>query len=77
MALALALPVVLWQVWAFLAPAVEQDVQRTIAAFVVLATLLFFVGVFFGYFVVLTRAVDFLTGSTRTSTTSRSARATT
>ena len=61
-ALALALPIVLWQLWAFLAPAVEQHVQRTIAIFVALATVLFFVGVFFGYFVVLTPAVHFLSG---------------
>ena len=61
-ALALALPVVLWEVWAFLAPAVEAHVQRTIATFVVLATALFFTGVLFGYFVVLTPAVHFLSG---------------
>jgi sec-independent protein translocase protein TatC len=59
-ALALVLPVVLYEFWAFLAPAVEQHVQRTVASFVVLATLLFFVGVLFGYFVVLTPAVHFL-----------------
>jgi sec-independent protein translocase protein TatC len=61
-ALALVLPVVLYEFWAFLAPAVEKDVQRVIAVFVVLATALFFGGVIFGYFVVLTPAVHFLTG---------------
>jgi sec-independent protein translocase protein TatC len=59
-ALAIALPVVLYQVWAFLAPAVEQNVQRVLGTFVALATTLFVIGVLFGYFVVLSPAVKFL-----------------
>jgi sec-independent protein translocase protein TatC len=59
--LALALPVVLWQVWAFLAPAVEPHFQRVVLSFVVLATALFACGVVFMYYVVLPRALDFLT----------------
>ena len=38
--LALALPVVLWQLWSFLAPAVEEHAQRTVAVFVLFATVL-------------------------------------
>jgi sec-independent protein translocase protein TatC len=60
-ALALALPVVLWQVWAFLAPALEPHFERTILAFVCLATALFVGGVMFMYWIVLPRALDFLT----------------
>ena len=60
-ALALVLPVILYETWAFLAPAVDEDSQRVIAGFVFLATILFFAGVAFGYFVVLTPAVHFLT----------------
>jgi sec-independent protein translocase protein TatC len=60
-ALAIALPIVLYQFWAFLAPAVEEHVQRILATFVALATTLFVVGVLFGYFVVLSPAVRFLT----------------
>jgi sec-independent protein translocase protein TatC len=59
--LALALPILLWQVWAFLAPAVEPHFQRVVLAFVVLATVLFATGVVFMYYVVLPRALDFLT----------------
>ena len=59
-ALALALPVILWQVWAFLAPAVEPHFQRVVLVFVVLATALFAAGVLFMYYVVLPRALDFL-----------------
>ena len=60
-ALALALPIVLWQAWAFLAPAVEPHFERVVLAFVVLATALFSAGVLFMYYVVLPRALDFLT----------------
>jgi sec-independent protein translocase protein TatC len=59
--LALALPIILWQVWSFLAPAVAASAQRAIAAFVVAATALFGVGVAFGYGVVLPPALHFLT----------------
>src|ERR687887_410622 len=45
----LALPVVLWQLWAFLAPAFEEHRQRSIG------------GVAFAYWVVLPAAIHFLT----------------
>jgi sec-independent protein translocase protein TatC len=60
-AFAFALPVVLWQVWAFLAPAVEPHFQRTVLVFVAFATALFACGIVFMYYVVLPRALDFLT----------------
>ena len=60
-AVALALPVVLYQLWSFLAPAVEEHVQRVVSIFVALATALFAGGVVFGYFILLPRAISFLT----------------
>jgi sec-independent protein translocase protein TatC len=60
-AIALALPVLLWQIWAFLAPAVEPHFQRVVLVLVVIATLLFACGVVFMYYVVLPQALDFLT----------------
>ena len=59
--IALALPVLLWQVWSFLAPAVDAHHQRVVLGFVALATGLFACGVVFMYYVVLPRALDFLT----------------
>jgi sec-independent protein translocase protein TatC len=58
---ALALPVVLWQTWSYLAPALEKHVQRTVSAFVGFATGLFALGVAFGYRIALPAAVHFLT----------------
>jgi sec-independent protein translocase protein TatC len=60
-AFALALPVVLYQAWSFLAPAMEEHTQRIVSVFVLLGTLLFAGGVAFGYFVVLDQALAFLT----------------
>jgi sec-independent protein translocase protein TatC len=60
-AIALALPVLLWQIWAFLAPAVEPHFQRIVLVLVVIATALFACGVAFMYYVVLPQALDFLT----------------
>jgi sec-independent protein translocase protein TatC len=60
-ALAFALPVILWQAWAFFAPAVQPHFERIVLVLVVLATGLFIVGVLFMYYVVLPRALDFLT----------------
>jgi sec-independent protein translocase protein TatC len=60
-ALAIALPVILWQAWAFLAPAVQPHFERVVLTFVVAGTGLFVCGVAFMYVVVLPRALDFLT----------------
>ena len=57
----LALPVILWQLWAFLAPAIEEHRQRSIAVAVGFATVLAAAGVTFGYFVILSPAIHFLT----------------
>jgi sec-independent protein translocase protein TatC len=59
-AIALVLPVILWQAWAFLAPAVSDETQRILGVFVVLATLLFVAGVVFCYSIVLPKALSFL-----------------
>jgi sec-independent protein translocase protein TatC len=58
---ALALPVVLWQLWNFLAPAFQEHTQRVVAVFVLFASLLFAAGVAFGYYVILPKALGFLT----------------
>ena len=59
-AFAVALPIILYQLWAFLAPAMEEGTQRVLSVFAVGASALFAGGVAFGYFVVLPKAVTFL-----------------
>jgi sec-independent protein translocase protein TatC len=60
-AIALSLPILLWQTWSFLAPAMEENTQRVLAVFVAVASGLFAAGLAFGYFVVMPKAVEFLT----------------
>jgi sec-independent protein translocase protein TatC len=60
-AIAVTLPVLLYQLWAFLAPALETSIQRTVAVFATFSTVLFAIGVAFSYFVVMPRALNFLT----------------
>ena len=59
--LLLALPVVLWQLWSFLAPAFEEHRQRSMVVLVGFATVLGVGGVLFGYYVILPPAIHFLT----------------
>lgn len=61
-AVALALPVVLYQLWSFLAPAVEEETQRILVYLTVFSTILFACGLALAYFVVLPQALIFLTG---------------
>jgi sec-independent protein translocase protein TatC len=60
-AVAVTLPLLLYQLWSFLAPAIEEGTQRTVAVFATFATILFAGGAAFSYFVVLPRALGFLT----------------
>jgi sec-independent protein translocase protein TatC len=57
----LALPIVLWQIWSFLAPALSERVERTIASLVGAAAALAVGGIAFGYLVALPAALGFLT----------------
>jgi sec-independent protein translocase protein TatC len=56
----LALPVVLWQVWLFFAPAFDPAAERKVLALALFAVALAAGGVAFGYWVLLPRAVHFL-----------------
>ena len=58
---ALALPIILWQLWSFLAPAMTPKTQRGIAGMTVFAAVLLVGGTVFGYRVALPAALHFLT----------------
>src|SRR6188768_2827478 len=59
-AVALAIPILVWQIWAFLAPAFDERAQRTVVHLVVVATALLAIGMAFAYWIVLPAAVPFL-----------------
>jgi len=60
MAILIALPVVLYQLYAFVIPAFSPDERRIAFPLVLMVPFLFIAGVVFGYFVVVPAAVKFL-----------------
>ena len=59
-AVVLALPVVLWQLYAYVLPAFSEAEKRVILPILLLFPLLFLAGIAFAYFVVMPAAVHFL-----------------
>jgi sec-independent protein translocase protein TatC len=59
-ALVIALPIVLYQAYAFILPALTDRERRVIVPFLLMVPALFVAGVVFGYFVVLPAATKFL-----------------
>ncbi len=57
-----ALPVIFWQLWAFVAPGLYPSEKNAIGPFVVVSTLLFAGGAFFGYSQVFPLMFSFFTG---------------
>jgi len=60
--LLLALPVLLWQLWAFIMPALYENEKKKVLPYVLFTTVLFAGGVLFGYYVVLPIGLKFLVG---------------
>jgi sec-independent protein translocase protein TatC len=56
-----ALPIILWQAWAFFLPAFDQAHERMLRIFVLISGVLLAVGIAFGYYVALPAASHFLT----------------
>jgi sec-independent protein translocase protein TatC len=59
-ALVIALPVILYQAYAFVLPALTTREKRVVVPFLIMVPVLFVAGVVFGYFVVLPAATKFL-----------------
>lgn len=59
-AIVLSLPIVLWQLYAYVLPAFSQAERRTVLPLLLLFPVLFVAGLAFAYFVVMPAAVNFL-----------------
>jgi sec-independent protein translocase protein TatC len=57
----IALPVIFWQIWAFVAPGLYASERRTVVPFVLASTLLFGGGAVFGYAMVFPLMFNFFT----------------
>lgn len=56
----LGFPFILWEFWKFLSPALYENEKKYASAFVIVASILFFVGVVFGYYLIAPLSVNFL-----------------
>jgi sec-independent protein translocase protein TatC len=59
-AVALAIPILVWQIWSFFAPALEDKSQTVVVRLVLVATILLVAGMAFAYWVVLPNGLSFL-----------------
>ncbi|MEM7186058.1 MAG: twin-arginine translocase subunit TatC [Bacteroidota bacterium] len=55
-----AFPYVLYQFWQFISPGLHTNERKTARGFILIASLLFFMGVLFGYYVVTPLSINFL-----------------
>lgn len=56
----LAFPYILWQFWKFISPALYEKERKNAKAFIFVASILFFLGVLFGYYVIVPMSVNFV-----------------
>jgi len=56
----LAFPYVLWELWRFISPGLHKNERKYSKGFILIASLLFFIGVLFGYYVVAPLSINFL-----------------
>ncbi|MDP5078036.1 MAG: twin-arginine translocase subunit TatC [Nonlabens sp.] len=56
----LAFPWVLWQVWRFISPGLKSNEKKYSTGFIVISSLLFFMGVVFGYYLIAPLSVHFM-----------------
>lgn len=55
-----AFPYILWEIWRFVRPGLYTHEQRNLGGLVFIATLLFYIGCFFGYFLLAPFSINFL-----------------
>ena len=60
--LVVGFPYVLWEVWRFIRPGLYEPERKATRGFVSTCSLLFYMGVLFGYFIIAPFAVTFLAG---------------
>jgi sec-independent protein translocase protein TatC len=56
----LAFPFILWELWKFISPALYDSEKKNAKLFIFVASILFFLGVLFGYFVIVPMSINFV-----------------
>jgi sec-independent protein translocase protein TatC len=55
----LAFPYILFEFWKFIKPALYEKEQKNAKSFIIISSLLFFIGVLFGYYVIVPMSINF------------------
>lgn len=56
----IAFPYIIWEVWRFISPGLYKHERKYATWFILISSLLFFIGVLFGYYVITPLSVNFL-----------------
>jgi sec-independent protein translocase protein TatC len=56
----LAFPYIIYEVWKFLKPALYENEKKNARSFIIVTSILFFIGILFGYYVITPLSVNFL-----------------
>ncbi len=56
----LAFPYILYELWRFISPALYQKEKKNALVFILVSSLLFFLGVLFGYFIIVPLSINFV-----------------
>ena len=56
----LSFPYILWELWKFISPALYEKERKNAKVFIFTSSLLFFLGVLFGYYIVIPMSVNFV-----------------
>ncbi len=60
----LGFPYILWEIWKFISPALYKNEKKSAIGFIFWSSILFFLGVLFGYYLILPLSVNFFGGFT-------------
>jgi sec-independent protein translocase protein TatC len=60
----LGIPYLLFEIWLFVKPALHENERKSASGFVAFASILFFIGILFGYFIICPLSINFLTNFT-------------
>lgn len=58
----IAFPFILWELWKFISPALYDKEKKGAKLFIFISSILFFLGVLFGYFIITPLSINFLAG---------------
>ncbi len=56
----IAFPYILYELWKFISPALHENERKHSRGFIIVASILFFIGVLFGYYIICPLSINFL-----------------